>query len=62
MNRSSFEADFLRLLLTIAVPPLRMFLQEGLEKHFWINVVLTFFGYVPGLIHAVWRTDPFGRA
>lgn len=62
MNRPSSGADFLRLLVTIVLPPLRVFLQEGLGKHFWINVVLTVFGYVPGLIHAVWRTDPFGRA
>jgi uncharacterized membrane protein YqaE (UPF0057 family) len=21
---------------------------------FWINIVLTLFGYIPGIIHAVW--------
>jgi uncharacterized membrane protein YqaE (UPF0057 family) len=27
---------------------------QGLGKRFWINVVLTILGYVPGIVHAVW--------
>jgi len=46
--------DILRLIVAILLPPLGVFLQEGLGKHFWINVVLTILGYVPGIIHAVW--------
>jgi uncharacterized membrane protein YqaE (UPF0057 family) len=46
--------DLLRVLLSILLPPLGVFLQVGLGKHFWINVVLTLLGYVPGLVHAVW--------
>ena len=23
-------------------------------KQFWINVLLTILGYVPGIVHAVW--------
>ncbi|MEE4357657.1 MAG: YqaE/Pmp3 family membrane protein, partial [Desulfococcaceae bacterium] len=26
----------------------------GLGLHFWINIILTLLGYIPGLIHAVW--------
>jgi uncharacterized membrane protein YqaE (UPF0057 family) len=46
--------DLLRVLLSILLPPLGVFLQVGLGKHFWINVVLTLLGYVPGLVHAIW--------
>ena len=46
--------DLLRLLIAILLPPLGVFLQEGLGKHFWINIVLTLFGYLPGIVHAVW--------
>jgi uncharacterized membrane protein YqaE (UPF0057 family) len=46
--------DILRVLLSIILPPLGVFLQEGLGKHFWINVLLTILGYIPGIIHAVW--------
>jgi uncharacterized membrane protein YqaE (UPF0057 family) len=42
------------VLLSIILPPLGVFLQEGLGKHFWINVLLTILGYIPGIIHAVW--------
>lgn len=30
------------------------FLQVGIGKHFWINIVLTLLGYIPGIVHAVW--------
>ena len=36
------------------MPPLGVFLQEGIRKRFWINVVLTILGYVPGIIHALY--------
>ena len=46
--------DIFRLILAIFLPPLGVFLQVGLGKHFWINIVLTLMGYLPGIIHAVW--------
>jgi uncharacterized membrane protein YqaE (UPF0057 family) len=44
----------LRILAAILVPPLGVFLQEGLGGRFWLNVVLTLLGYIPGIIHAVY--------
>ncbi|CAN5597306.1 MAG: YqaE/Pmp3 family membrane protein [Rubrobacter sp.] len=46
--------DLLRIILAILLPPLGVFLQVGIGKHFWINIVLTILGFVPGIIHAVW--------
>jgi uncharacterized membrane protein YqaE (UPF0057 family) len=46
--------DVLRLLLSIFLPPLGVFLKVGIGLQFWINVILTLLGYVPGIIHAVW--------
>ncbi len=46
--------DIVRILAAILLPPLGVFLQEGLGKHFWINVVLTLLGYIPGIVHALW--------
>jgi uncharacterized membrane protein YqaE (UPF0057 family) len=40
--------------VAILLPPLGVFLQVGIGKHFWINVLLTILGYIPGIIHAVW--------
>jgi uncharacterized membrane protein YqaE (UPF0057 family) len=36
------------------LPPLGVFLQVGIGKHFWINILLTLLGYIPGIVHAVW--------
>ncbi|MGK0266454.1 MAG: uncharacterized membrane protein YqaE (UPF0057 family) [Maricaulis sp.] len=46
--------DVIRILLSILLPPLGVFLQVGIGVQFWINIVLTLLGYVPGVIHAVW--------
>ncbi|MEE4358732.1 MAG: YqaE/Pmp3 family membrane protein [Desulfococcaceae bacterium] len=46
--------DFLRIILSVIIPPVGVFLQVGLGLHFWINIILTLLGYIPGLIHAVW--------
>ncbi len=46
--------DLLRIVIAILLPPLGVFLQVGIGTQFWINVLLTIFGYIPGIIHAVW--------
>ena len=46
--------DVLRILIAILLPPLGVFLQVGIGLHFWLNILLTIFGYVPGIIHAIW--------
>ena len=47
-------ADVLRILLAIILPPVGVFFEVGLGLHFWLNILLTLFGYIPGIIHAVW--------
>jgi uncharacterized membrane protein YqaE (UPF0057 family) len=46
--------DILRILLAIFLPPVGVFLQVGLGLHFWLNILLTLMGYLPGIIHALW--------
>lgn len=46
--------DLIRVLFAILLPPLGVFLQVGFGAHFWINILLTLLGYVPGIVHAVW--------
>jgi uncharacterized membrane protein YqaE (UPF0057 family) len=46
--------DILRIIIAILLPPLGVFLQVGLGLQFWINILLTLLGYIPGIIHAVW--------
>lgn len=44
----------LRILFAILLPPLGVFLTVGLAPAFWINILLTLLGYIPGIIHAIW--------
>ena len=54
-RRDSTAGDLVKILCAVILPPLGVFLEVGLKKHFWINVVLTIFGlYIAGIIHAVW--------
>jgi uncharacterized membrane protein YqaE (UPF0057 family) len=46
--------DIIRILFAIILPPVGVFLQVGLGLHFWLNILLTICGYVPGIIHALW--------
>jgi uncharacterized membrane protein YqaE (UPF0057 family) len=46
--------DVLRIILSVIIPPVGVFLQVGLGLHFWLNILLTLLGYFPGLIHAIW--------
>ncbi|WP_227370199.1 YqaE/Pmp3 family membrane protein [Halomonas sp. M20] len=46
--------DIVRIILAILLPPVGVFLQVGLGLHFWINILLTILGYIPGIIHAIW--------
>jgi uncharacterized membrane protein YqaE (UPF0057 family) len=44
----------LKIILAIVLPPVAAFLQVGIGMHFWVNIILTLLGVVPGMIHALW--------
>ena len=46
--------SLLRLLLAIFLPPIGVLFTVGLGGAFWLNILLTLLGYIPGIIHAVW--------
>ncbi|HDZ55455.1 MAG TPA: YqaE/Pmp3 family membrane protein [Pseudomonas xinjiangensis] len=46
--------DIIRLICAVLLPPLGVFLQVGIGGAFWLNILLTLLGYIPGIIHAVW--------
>jgi uncharacterized membrane protein YqaE (UPF0057 family) len=47
-------ADPIKIILAILLPPVRTFLEVGLTGHFWLNILLTLLGYIPGIIHALY--------
>lgn len=46
--------DLVRIICAILLPPLGVFLQVGIGPQFWLNILLTLLGYIPGIVHAVW--------
>ena len=46
--------DFIRILFSVLIPPLGVFLQVGIGGQFWLNILLTLLGYITGVVHAVW--------
>ncbi len=46
--------DILRIILAIFLPPVAAFLTVGIGLHFWLNIILTICGILPGMIHALW--------
>lgn len=50
----TWDMDIFKIILAILLPPLGVLVEVGLGKHFWINILLTLLGYIPGIVHAVW--------
>ena len=46
--------DILKIILAIFLPPVAAFLQVGLRLHFWLNILFTLLGGLPGMVHALW--------
>ncbi|MBW2424054.1 MAG: YqaE/Pmp3 family membrane protein [Deltaproteobacteria bacterium] len=46
--------EILKIILAIFLPPVAAYLQVGLSTHFWINIILTLLGGLPGVVHALW--------
>jgi uncharacterized membrane protein YqaE (UPF0057 family) len=44
----------IKLIAALILPPLAALMQVGLGMHFWLNIILTLFGWIPGLIHALY--------
>ncbi len=51
---SGYSMDLIRIIVAILLPPLGVFLQVGFAGAFWLNILLTLLGYIPGIVHAVW--------
>jgi uncharacterized membrane protein YqaE (UPF0057 family) len=43
----------LRIIFAVLLPPLGVLLTVGLKPAFWINLLLTLLGFLPGIIHDI---------
>lgn len=46
--------SLIKVLACIFLPPLGAFMAVGLGLHFWLNILLTLLGGLPGMVHALW--------
>ena len=44
--------DPIKMIFAVILPPLGVFFEVGFKGHFWLNIILTLFGFIPGIIHA----------
>lgn len=43
-----------RIIASVIIPPVGVFLKRGFGWSFLLSIVLTILAYVPGLIYALW--------
>lgn len=53
-TKPRIHMSLLRIIFAIILPPLGVFLTIGIKPHFWLNILLTVLGFLPGIVHAVW--------
>ncbi len=46
--------DIFKIIFAIILPPLGVFLEVGFKGHFWLSILLTLLGFIPGIIHALY--------
>lgn len=51
--------DIACIFMAVFLPPLSVMMKRGIHKEFWIGVVLTFFGWFPGVIYALYIIGKF---
>ena len=42
-----------RIVAALLLPPLAVYLHEGVSRNFWIDFALTCLGFVPGIVFAL---------
>ena len=53
-TQDSVLGDIIKIIIALFLPPVAVFLEVGLGLHFWLNILLTILGGVPGMIHAIY--------
>jgi uncharacterized membrane protein YqaE (UPF0057 family) len=49
------DNKILQVIVALFIPPLAVYMKNGkVDNAFWINIVLTLLGGVPGVLHALY--------
>mmetsp|Transcript_12696 Transcript_12696/g.36526 ORF Transcript_12696/g.36526 Transcript_12696/m.36526 type:complete len:100 (+) Transcript_12696:17-316(+) len=58
MSGDQAVSQLILVILAIFIPPLAIFLHapesEKCGMHFWLNILLCIFFWIPGILHAAW--------
>lgn len=47
-------AEIVKVIAAILLPPLGVALEVGVGMHFFLSILLTVLGWLPGVIHALY--------
>lgn len=47
------SSNLLQIIAAIILPPLGVAMHSGISRQFWICLILTLLGFIPGLIYAL---------
>ncbi|MBQ0714235.1 MAG: YqaE/Pmp3 family membrane protein [Paraperlucidibaca sp.] len=47
-------SKLIMILLSIFLPPVAVFIKEGVGKHLILNIILCLLFVLPGSVHALW--------
>lgn len=47
------EKNLLRIIIAFLLPPLAVYLNSGITLGFFLNILLTILGWIPGVVHAL---------
>lgn len=54
LKSQSETDDTIALILAIFLPPLGVAIKRGMDIQLFISVLLTMFGWLPGIVHALY--------
>jgi uncharacterized membrane protein YqaE (UPF0057 family) len=53
LKESASGTNIIEIILAVLLPPLAVFLHEGINNRFWISLLLTILFFIPGVIYAL---------
>ncbi|MBF9253595.1 YqaE/Pmp3 family membrane protein [Pontibacter sp. 172403-2] len=53
MYQGANSTSIIEIILAILLPPLAVFLHDGIDTSFWISIILWLLFIIPGIIYAL---------
>lgn len=53
LQQNASDSDIVEIIFAILIPPVGVFLHEGITNRFWISLLLTILFFIPGMVYAL---------